>query len=291
MKDPLVFLYPPLSSIDVTSSEVKLYTLIITFISFTAIFFLSYFLSFSFATFKGLRTKEKVFWCLAFVRGIFGVNCTLIGLWYLAVDEVLKENVVHSTTTTSHIAIYYCVGFFIFECFFLYSSNIIFRTFDPALFAHHTLALIGYSIAMYYNNKVHFFAVVGLLEEMSTPFTCLCWMLLKAKMTSSIIWKTNQLILIHLFHCRTMLEGYFFYMTYWQWDIVWNEMPLPLFLCLYIQVSLQFFILTPYWTYKKTNQLFDPIDFNHPKLQQQSSKVGDNINKSVLTGNGHIKEN
>ena len=89
-----------------------------------------------------------------------------------------------------------------------------------------------------------------------------------------------------------MLEGYFFYMTYWQWDIVWNEMPLPLFLCLYIQLSLQFFILTPYWTYKKTNQLFDPIDFNHPELQQQNSQVGDNNNEmSARAGNGHFKEN
>ncbi|KAJ1150225.1 hypothetical protein NDU88_003020 [Pleurodeles waltl] len=47
--------------------------------------------------------------------------------------------------------------------------------------------------------------MITLLLEMSTPFTCVSWMLLKVGWSQSLIWKANQWIMIHMFHCRMIL--------------------------------------------------------------------------------------
>ena len=104
--------------------------------------------------------------------------------------------------------------------------------------------------------------------EMTTPFSCLCWVLLKSKMAHTTLWKCNQLFLIHLFHMRTIIEGYMLLMTYRQWDNVVANMPVVVFVLLYTQVVLQFVWLTPYWTYRKTAQFFNPIDFNHTDTEK-----------------------
>ena len=278
MDDPLVKLYPPISKLNLESQEVKLYSLLCTFLLFSIIFAISYFISSFFYMFKKiLRTKEKIFWSLAFVRATFGFTCLPIGLYYLSVNDALKKDVVNSTTVLSTMVVYYSVGFFIFECTALYATNIIFRFFDPFLFAHHTLSLYGLSIVTYYG-KCHFFAAVGLVLEGTTPFTCLCWMLLKAEWAHTRVWKLNQFILVHLFHCRTIVETYFCFISYFQWQTIWSQMPSLLFYTIYIQLLLQLFLLTPYWTYKKTQQLMNPIDWNHPELVEQKSKNGGIVN-------------
>jgi len=61
-------------------------------------------------------------------------------------------------------------------------------------------------------------------------------------------------------------------------------MPLPIFILLYTQLVLQFFMLTPYWTYKKMMQLFNPVDWNHPETQnRQVFMNGDAMNGDVRT--------
>ena len=269
MADPLVQLFPQLATLDIESPETKFYTILFSLFFFLVIFILSYLASFTFHTFKNvLRTKEKVFWCMAFVRGVFGVSCTVVGFYYLALDDTLKRDVVNAKTTWSTLNIYYAVGFFLFECVALYTSNIVFGFFDKFLFIHHTLSLTGSFVTAYYV-KAGYFAIIGMFLEFSTPFTCLCWMLLKVGLADTYLWKLNQIILVHLFHCRSVIEGYLVFVSYYQWNIIVTEMPGPLFWCLYTQLPIQLFFLTPYWTYKKTQQLMKPVDFNHPELQKQ----------------------
>ena len=267
--DPLVYLFPQLEHIDISSIGVKAAMIAGTYLATTAIFIVSYFGSFQFTTFKSyLRTKEKVFWCLSFVRAVFGIVATSFGLWYLVVDDTLSKDVVKATTVSSHIAVYICVGFFLFESSALFTSNVLFRYFDSFLALHHVLSVVCYSIVVYYD-KMHFFSLTGLILEMTTPFTCLCWMLLKAKLAHTMLWKVNQIVLVHLFHCRTTIEGYMVYMTYQQWDNVITNTPIVAMIALYGTIALTFFLLTPYWTYKKMMQLFKPVDWNHPELQSR----------------------
>ena len=269
--DPVVFFFPVMADVNMRKFETKLLVISLAFFASLFIFCASYFASYTFVTFRSrLRTKEKVFWCLSFVRALFGFVSTFIGFWYIAFDDTLQKDVVNGNSQTSFLAVYIAVGFFIFECTALFSSIAMFGGFDAFLVAHHTLSLLGFGTVAYYETT-HFFSVVGMLLEMTTPFSCLCWMFLKAGMAHLPIWKINQILLVHLFHCRTTIEGYFYYKLYMQWENVHHHMPRPIFWMLVVQLTLQFFILTPYWTYKKMGQLFNPVDWNHPELQKNKS--------------------
>ena len=128
----------------------------------------------------------------------------------------------------------------------------------------------------------------GILLEMTTPFSCLCWMLLKCELAHLPIWKLNQLVLVHLFHCRTTVEAYGYYMFFKHWTYVAEEMPLSVLL---LTTTLNFSLLTPYWTYKKTNQLFKPVDWNHPALEEKpASPAGNGVANDTLTGHSPTYE-
>ena len=266
--DPAIYFFPRLEDVVWTSLETRLTVIALAFLSFFALFVLSYVGSYlfvpSFST--KLRSKDKIFWGLTLVRAMFGFSATAVGLWYLFVDNILVKDIASGHNVTTFMTIHIAVGFFLFECVSLITSNIYFHFFDSFLFAHHFLCLIGYSIAVSYDGKGHFFGVIGLLLEATTPFSCICWMLLKCKMAHLKIWKLNQLVLVHLFHCRTTLEGYLYYMTFTQWDNVKENIPVPITAIMLTQLTLNFFVLTPYWTYKKMSQLFNPVDWNHPEL-------------------------
>lgn len=263
--DPMLYLFPSLSKVDVDSSRIRLAVIVSTFVFFCAVFVVAYLLSFNLYTFKyALTKKEKVFWCLSFVRALFGLSSTSLGVWYLFVDDTLQRDVLHSHTVTSELSIGYAVGFFVFECSALYTSNIVFRTFDSFLFTHHTLSLAAYVVSLYFQ-KAHFFATIGLILEMSTPFSCLCWVLIKCKLSNTLLWKANQFLLVHLFHGRSFVEAYCFYLSLKQYRVVLQESVVVLFF-LYVPLTIQFSILTPYWTWKKTQQLLKPVDWNFQTL-------------------------
>ena len=75
-----------------------------------AVFGLSYIVSFNSATYRSLKTKEKVFWCLAFARALFGVFCTFASCWYIFVDPTLFEDVILASTLSSHFIVDVVVG-------------------------------------------------------------------------------------------------------------------------------------------------------------------------------------
>ena len=280
--DPVLYLFPELEDVNMSSLETKFTVIFGTCLFFLVLFTSSYVGSYLFVpsfTTK-LRSKEKVFWCLAFIRAVFGFSASFVGVWYLLVDDLLLKDVTNANNVTTFMAVYVTVGFFLLECILLFASNIYFRFFDPYLFLHHFLSLIGYSIASAYDGKGHFFGIVGLLLEATTPFSCFCWVLLKCEMTRLRIWRLNQLILVHLFHCRTTLEGFFYYMYITRWEVIKAEMPVPISVILLTQLTMNFFVFTPYWTYKKMVQLLNPVDWNHPELTKM--KVA--ANGSVANG-------
>ena len=272
--DLFVRAFPPLEGLDLDSTENKLYCVLLGIVLSALFSVICYLVSFSSETFRrNLRTKEKVFWCLALVRALFGFFGMAIGAWFVLIDRSLHVDVVNGINVTSFISLHLFIGFFIFECSALYISNIVFRFFDPFLAAHHTLSLLGGCMVAYYG-KGHFFAIIGLLLEMTTPFSCLCWILIKMKLSHHWTWKLNQLILVHLFHCRTTVEAFVIHRSYFQWDNITANLPTAIFVLLYTQVVIQFLILTPYWTYKKMLQLSNPVDWNHPELDKQAVTNG-----------------
>ena len=278
--DPLVHLFPSLGELDITNASIGLKLWIVGLDLFVnvALFVFSYLLFLTFATFRSkLRSKEKVFWCLGFIRAIYGFVGFFFGFWYVALDDALHKDVVNAMTVSSFVSLHIFIGFFVFENAALLLSNVIFRSFDPFLSLHHGLSLLGGSMVAVLG-KGHYFSMVGLLLEMTTPFSCFCWMLLKANKAHLFVWKVNQFVLVHLFHCRTTVEGYTIFVIYSQWENMSANMPGLICVFLYLQLALQFTILTPYWTYKKMMQLFNPVDWNHPELQTEKVVSGRQMN-------------
>lgn len=126
-----------------------------------------------------IRVCVQVFWCLAATRAVFGVQGSWAGLRALLEDGPVFSDKVHGQTGWSWFTVLTACGFFMFENTALHGSNLVFRSFDVPLAVHHAFALAGFGLAVLYRHTGHFLAIITLLLEMSTPFTCISWMMLK----------------------------------------------------------------------------------------------------------------
>ena len=254
-------IHPFFAECDFRKTSIKLVFIAVSFTFFSAVYLLSTVLSNVTRTYRNLSAKEKIFWHLAIVRGAYGLFCTVFGVWGMFFDTELIKDVIYATSPTSYTAVTLTIGFFVFECGMLLFSDIYYRQFNILLNIHHWLSLFGFTMVIY-TDTTHCFGVRGLILEMSTPFSCLCWTLLKAGKAHTLLWKANQFLLVHTFHLRSVAEFYIWYLTYKNWTYIWSDMPGMLFTILYTQMVLVTFVMTPYWTYKKSVQMVNPVDWN-----------------------------
>ncbi|XP_069141600.1 protein CLN8-like [Argopecten irradians] len=274
------YIHPALVDVDYSNPTVKLKFVGISFLFFSILYLVSATLASCTQTYRNLRQKEKIFWNLAVVRGAYGLFCIVVGMWAIFYDTELVKDPVFSTTPTSYFALTTTVGFFVFECGTLLISDIVYRKASILLNLHHWLSLSGYSLLLYLDST-HCFGTKGLILEMSTPFSGICWTLLKAGKAHTLLWKANQFFLVHTFHLRSVAECYLWYLTYQNWERIWSAMPTPMFVSLYTQLVLVTFLMTPYWTYKKTQQLITPVDWNFEDSDKNKFQNGSASKKAV----------
>ncbi|XP_040917395.1 protein CLN8 [Toxotes jaculatrix] len=230
---------------------------------YSAIFFLSHLLSVVLCrTYNSLPAKEKVFWNLAATRAAFGIQSTVVGLRALTEDSLLTRDRVRGQEDWSWFNVLTATGFFVFENVAFHASSVVFWSFDLPLATHHFFALSGYAGAVVWDSLGHFLPMVTLLLEMSTPFTCISWMLLKAGWARTLIWKANQWVMIHMFHCRMVLTYYMWWVTLTHWGEINTHVALPQRLLFFTGLALLTLIINPIWTHKKTMQLLNPVDWN-----------------------------
>lgn len=164
------------------SWDYRLHLILLGFAFYSAVFLLSHLLSAALcSTYNSLLAKEKVFWNLAATRAVFGLQSIMAGLRALTEDSVITADKVRGQQDWSWFNILTATGFFLFENVALHGSNVVFRSFDVPLATHHFFALSGYLGAVVWDSLGHFLPMVTLLLEMSTPFTCISWMLLKVR--------------------------------------------------------------------------------------------------------------
>ena len=168
-------------------------------------------------------------------------------------------------------------AFFIFEEVTLTFFDIRFRSFSKELHMHHFFAFTGYFLAAYYN-KGHYYAARAFVLELSTPFSCICWCLLKLKLEKTTAWKFNQWILINVFHLRSAYEFWWWYDIYIDWNNIKQNLPLVYTINMLVGLVAVTFWLTPYWTYKKTVQFFHPTDWNMTSSKRKNDT--DHIDKT-----------
>ncbi|KAM4042543.1 protein CLN8 isoform 1-T2 [Anomaloglossus baeobatrachus] len=224
------------------------------------------------ATYRSLPAKEKVFWSLAATRAVFGVQSIVTGLNALLIDPVLIADQITGRQSWASFTILMATGFFLFENLALHTSNFVFWTFDILLAVHHIFAFIGYSGAVICTTSGHYLPMVTLLLEMSTPFTCISWMLLKAGWSQTLFWKVNQWIMIHMFHCRMVLTYHMWWVSLYNWDRLVTSVSMLYLAFFFVGMTLVTLILNPYWTYKKTQQLLTPVDWNFDSTSKKSSR-------------------
>lgn len=191
------------------------------FAFYSAVFLLSHFLSLALSrTYRSLLVKEKVFWDLAATRAMFGIQSTVVGLRALTEDSMLSRDRVQGQEDWSWFNVLTATGFFMFENVALHTSNVVFGTFDLPLATHHFFALTGYIAAVVWDSMGHYLPMITLLLEMSTPFTCVSWMLLKVGLSEAswfviVFWQIAQKLfgsikashfLFGLAHVRTSLD-------------------------------------------------------------------------------------
>ncbi|XP_032474059.1 protein CLN8 isoform X2 [Phocoena sinus] len=131
------------------------------------------------ATYRSLGAREQVFWNLAATRAVFGLQGTAAGLRALLLDPVLQADKVLGQQNWCWFHITTATGFFLFENLALHVSNALFHTFDGFLAVHHLFAFLGFLGSVVNLQAGHYLPMITLLLEMSTPFTCISWMLLK----------------------------------------------------------------------------------------------------------------
>ncbi|XP_066568460.1 protein CLN8 isoform X2 [Amia ocellicauda] len=213
-------------------------------------------------TYRSLSAKEKVFWDLATTRAVFGVQSTAAGLRTLMTESAISADKVTGQEGWSWFNVLTATGFFLFENAALHVSSAVFHSFDLPLAVHHFFALAGFAGSVMWDTVGHFFPMVTLLLEVSTPFTCISWMLLKAGWAKTLFWKANQWLMIHLFHCRMVLTYYMWWVSWCEWDAMMENIPLPQRLLFFSGLALLTVVINPIWTHKKTLQLLNPVDWN-----------------------------
>lgn len=259
--------------LDYASWKIRSTLAVAGFVFYLGVFVVCHQLSSSLnATYRSLAAKEKVFWNLAATRAVFGVQSTAAGLWALLGDPVLPADKALGQQNWCWFHITTATGFFFFENVAVHLSNLCFWTFDLFLVVHHSFAFLGFLGSTVDLRAGHYLAMTTLLLEMSTPFTCVSWMLLKAGWSDSLFWKVNQWLMIHAFHCRMVLTYHMWWVCFTHWDALLSNLFLPHFALFLSGLALLTLIINPYWTHKKTQQLLNPVDWNFAQPEAKGSR-------------------
>ena len=184
-------------------------------------------------------------------------STVLTGLWFLLVDETLQNDIVNGVTKTSFIAIYMHVGFNALDSALMMIGKILYgRHFSTSLFIHHFLVFSLYSVGLYYRAKGHYIAMLGFISEMAGPLAYINWMMGKAKLSHLPVWRVIQRISVYIWHFRTLLELYTFYVVFKNWKYVWTDLPLPFLSIVLFSIFIVFTSLTPRWTMAEAKKLY-----------------------------------
>ena len=210
-----------------------------------------------------------MFWCLAVVRGTYGFIGSLGSAYARLFEETLLIDVSSTKTELGYILVLCHLGFFIFEWSAQTYFDLKFKTFSKALHAHHMISFIGYFNTVYLDEG-HYFPLTSFILEMSTIFSCICYILIKSNLSDTFVWKANQLILIHVFHMRSVVECTMLYEFYKYWNVLqkWSFITWFNFSFGLIVVGV---FLTPYWTFRKTEQYFTKSDWNSSENKKKKN--------------------
>ncbi|XP_032654141.1 protein CLN8-like [Chelonoidis abingdonii] len=254
---------------------VRLKLLAAGFFIYLGVFLLAHWLSsWISASYRTLSGMEKAIWNTFMTRSLFAVQSCGAGLWALFIDPVFQADQVYSQQKWSWFHCLIAAGYFLFDNIVLHVSNIVFRDFDMVSVLHHLFAFGGILVVITNITSGHYLILVGLLLEMSSPSTCLSHVLLKTGYANTFLWKANQWVLIHMFHCRMVLSYHMLWVCISNWNDVVDNMGLPYFIVFFMGLSIFTLIINPYWTYQITERFFRLVDGNSSNTAVKNKSSG-----------------
>ncbi|XP_078576983.1 protein CLN8-like [Branchiostoma floridae x Branchiostoma japonicum] len=239
--------HPALEELDYTQPSVQASVIGGTILLFLVLQVLTRLVSSQTEVYRRLGTAgDKVGWIRAILGMFFGAVSTVVGIWTIFRDDSVNIDIAMATTPTGRFAVLFSVGFSFFELMQLATMSLTRRVFYPIVFLHHTW-LTALLTQVMWCDRLHHLTVAGLTMEIILPFDRISWMLLKAGRRNTRAWEWNQLILIHTFSLRNMVECYMWFHTYRNWRRIWGVTPLPLLCLVYGGLVLTTFWMTPFW--------------------------------------------
>ncbi|XP_066276757.1 protein CLN8-like [Branchiostoma lanceolatum] len=240
-------IHPSLEELDYTQPTVQAAVIGGTILFFLVFQLLTRLVSSRTEVYRRLDTAgDKVGWVRAILGMFFGTVSTVAGVWTIFWDDSVKTDIAMATTPTGRFALLFSVGFSIFELMQLATMSLTRRVFYPIVFLHHTW-LTALLTQVMWCDRLQYLTVAGLAMEIILPCDRISWLLLKAGMRNTRVWEWNQLLLIHTFSLRNMVECYMWFHTYRNWRRIWSVTPLHLLCLVYGGLVLTTFWMTPFW--------------------------------------------
>ena len=180
MTDPLLRYFPQLATVDLKSTDTKLYGVLCSFAFFSAVFAVTYLASTPFYTFKNvLRGKEKILWCGSTVRVVYAFSVSSIGTYHLFLDGTVTKDVAHGTTTLLMLSNYFVVAYYCYDFMEIFAKYTLYGFIDMSVFIHHVFSIFFFGLILHYE-KPHFALMLGMLENAPLGFRQINWMLIKS---------------------------------------------------------------------------------------------------------------
>ncbi|KAM4042682.1 protein CLN8-like isoform 1-T2 [Anomaloglossus baeobatrachus] len=258
--------------LDYSSWNTRLILIMAGFLFYVGIFAFIHFTSLVLsATYRSLPAKDKVTWNTVATRASFGLLCYVAGLNALLIDPVLAADKITGRQGWSAFIILIATGYFLYENIVFFIFNFVFWISNIPSTVHHIIAFIGCFGSVICSTAGHYLTIVSLLLEMATPFTCTSWILIKAGLSETLIWKLDQWFVIHLFHCRMFLTYHLWWVSLYNWDRLVTSVSVFYVTFFFVGLTILTFMLNPYWTYVKTMQLLTPVHSTSRKSPREGN--------------------
>lgn len=219
-----------------------------------------WFIAVQFKPWSKLDRANKCYYLSLVTRSLYNVWCLPFGVWYLLFDDNLHLDIVLESDKTAKLLCLISLGYYVYDSVLSVLSLIIFRNVPLKTFVRHTMYSCIFALVLFFNTGYYYAIVGSLLEAVDLP-SSLSWLLTHLNKAESKLWRINQAILIHLTHCRWVMEFYWFYLTWKHYTSVSTNLPLPLMVVIYSGLLLTTFVDTPFSIMTETDKAFGKTVF------------------------------
>lgn len=201
--------------------------------------------------YRELGIQKKAYWDTLLGSTFHATVSATVAVYALLFDQLGNEYIFSQSKVGRSIVQFSC-GYFCVDFIFCILDSEMRK--DIMSTAHHTLAMTGAWLTVYYDGVALYWAILQLSTELSTPFVNILWYLLCIDYPKkSILFITNSLLLVITFYvCRIFTIPYHWVTLYYHVYLDPNgAVAWPIFVWCWITMSyIVVDALNVVWAYK-----------------------------------------